>query len=93
MAILTTRALGKRYGTNVGVEDVNLEVQSGAIFGFLGPNGAGKTTAIRLLLGFLKPTSGEARILGLDCWRQSHLIKHDVGYLAEIGRASCRERV
>lgn len=81
-AILTTRELGKRYGTKVGVEDVNLEVQPGAIFGFLGPNGAGKTTAIRLLLGFLKPTSGEARILGLDCWRQSHLIKRDVGYLA-----------
>ncbi len=65
MAILTTRELGKCYGTKVGVEDVNLDVQPGAIFGFLGPNGAGKTTAIRLLLGFLKPTSGKAQILGL----------------------------
>ena len=82
MAILTTRQLGKRYGTKVGVEDINLEVQPGTIFGFLGPNGAGKTTAIRLFLGFLKPTSGQAQILGLDCWRKSHLIKREVGYLA-----------
>ena len=82
MAILTTRQLGKRYGTKVGVEDVNLEIDPGTIFGFLGPNGAGKTTAIRLLLGFLKPTAGEAQILGLDCWRKSHRIKRDVGYLA-----------
>ena len=82
MAILTTQQLGKRYGTKVGVEDINLEVHPGTIFGFLGPNGAGKTTAIRLLLGFLKPTSGQAQILGLDCWRKSHLIKREVGYLA-----------
>jgi len=82
MGILTTRQLGKRYGTKVGVEDINLEVHPGTIFGFLGPNGAGKTTAIRLLLGFLKPTSGQAQILGLDCWRKSHLIKREVGYLA-----------
>ena len=82
MAILTTQGLGKRYGTKVGVEDVNLEVHPGTIFGFLGPNGSGKTTAIRLLLGFLKPTAGVGQILGLDCWRQSHRIKRDVGYLA-----------
>ena len=82
MAILATQQLGKRYGTKVGVEDINLEVHPGTIFGFLGPNGAGKTTAIRLLLGFLKPTSGQAQILGLDCWRKSHLIKREVGYLA-----------
>jgi ABC-2 type transport system ATP-binding protein len=81
MAILTTRQLGKRYGTKVGVEGINLEVHPGTIFGFLGPNGAGKTTAIRLLLGFLKPTSGDARIFGMDCWRKSHRIKRDVGYL------------
>jgi len=82
MTILATRNLGKRYGSKVGVEDVNLNVEPATIFGFLGPNGAGKTTAIRLLLGFLRPTSGEARILGRDCWRESHRIKRDVGYLA-----------
>jgi len=82
MAILTTQQLGKRYGTKIGVEGINLTVSPGTIFGFLGPNGAGKTTAIRLLLGFLKPSSGAAQILGLDCWSKSHLIKRDVGYLA-----------
>jgi ABC-2 type transport system ATP-binding protein len=82
MAILVTRNLAKRYGGKVGVEDVDLSVEPGTTFGFLGPNGAGKTTAIRLLLGFLKPTKGEARILGHDCWRESHRIKRDVGYLA-----------
>ncbi len=82
MAILQTRELGKRYGSKVGVENVNLDVDDGTIFGFLGPNGAGKTTAIRLLLGFLKPTAGEARIFGLDCWKKSHRIKRELGYLA-----------
>jgi ABC-2 type transport system ATP-binding protein len=82
MAILETHQLEKRYGTQVGVKDINLTVDPGTIFGFLGPNGAGKTTAIRLLLGFLKPTSGAAQILGMDCWSKSHRIKRDVGYLA-----------
>lgn len=81
MAILSTRNLGKNYGARVGIEQVDLEVDEGEIFGFLGPNGAGKTTAIRLLLGFMKPSAGDARILGLDCWRRSHRIKREVGYL------------
>jgi len=81
MAILTTRNLGKRYGERVGIEQVDLTVESGTVFGFLGPNGAGKTTAIRLLLGFLRPTVGEARIFELDCWSRSHEIKRDTGYL------------
>lgn len=81
MAILTTRNLGKRYGEAVGIEQVNLAVEAGAIFGFLGPNGAGKTTAIRLLLGFLRPTAGEARIFDLNCWTRSHEIKRATGYL------------
>ena len=51
------------------------------MYGFLGPNGAGKTTAIRVLLGFLRPTSGRAAILERDCWRDGRLIKRDVGYL------------
>jgi ABC-2 type transport system ATP-binding protein len=81
MAILTTRNLGKRYGERVGIEQVDLTVESGTVFGFLGPNGAGKTTAIRLLLGFLRPTVGEAKIFELDCWSRSHEIKRDTGYL------------
>jgi len=73
--------LTRRYGRRRGVERVSLSVPAGALFGFLGPNGAGKTTTIRVMLGFLRPTSGRARIFGLDCWRDSKAIKRDVGYL------------
>ena len=65
----------------MGVEKVDFEIPPGQIFGFLGPNGAGKTTTIRLLLGFLRPSNGSARILGRDCWRHRALINRDVGYL------------
>ena len=56
-------------------------MSEGTLFGFLGPNGAGKTTTIRVMLGFLRPTSGEANIFGMDCWRETKAIKRDVGYL------------
>ena len=79
--MIRTRGLGRRYGERRGIEGVDLELESGEVFGFLGPNGAGKTTTIRLLLGFLRPTAGEARVLGLDCWRESHRIKRELGYL------------
>jgi ABC-2 type transport system ATP-binding protein len=80
-SVIQTRALGRSYGERVGILDVDLELEAGTLFGFLGPNGAGKTTTIRLLLGFLRPTAGSASVLGLDCWRDSHRIKRDVGYL------------
>jgi ABC-2 type transport system ATP-binding protein len=73
--------LTRRYGPRVGVEDLSLRVPAGTVFGFLGPNGAGKTTTIRVLLGFLRPTDGRARIFGRDCWRDTHVIKRDVGYM------------
>src|SRR5262249_26093722 len=73
--------LTRRYGRRRGVERVSLTVPEGVLFGFLGPNGAGKTTTIRVLLGFLRPSSGAARIFGRDCWRESKAIKRDVGYL------------
>ncbi len=73
------RGLTRSYGTRRGISDVTLEVPEGSLFGFLGPNGAGKTTAIRVLLGFLKPTHGDASALGLDCWRDSAKIKQEVG--------------
>ena len=81
MNIITTERLSKRYGRRVGIAAVDLDITEGEIFGFLGPNGAGKTTTIRLLLGFLRPSAGLARIFGLDCWRQSSRLKRDVGYL------------
>ena len=79
--LIQVDSLRRSYGSRVGVESIDLELEAGTIFGFLGPNGAGKTTTIRLLLGFLHPTGGEARVFGLDSWRDSHRIKRDVGYL------------
>jgi beta-exotoxin I transport system ATP-binding protein len=73
--------LTKRYGARTGVDSIDLGVPEGALFGFLGPNGAGKTTLIRLLMGFLRPTAGRARVGGRECWTHSHEIKRDVGYL------------
>jgi ABC-2 type transport system ATP-binding protein len=80
-AIIDTQDLTKNYGAARGVTDVTLQVPEGDIFGFLGPNGAGKTTTIRVLMGFLRPTSGRAAIAGLDCWGQSTEVKRLVGYL------------
>lgn len=80
-SVITAEQLTKLYGSRVGIERVQLNVGEGQIFGFLGPNGAGKTTTIRLLLGLVRPTSGRARVFGLDCWKQSRRLKRDVGYL------------
>ena len=82
MSVILTENLCKCYGDRRGVDNVCLTIQSGEIFGFLGPNGAGKSTTIRLLLGFLKASSGVASIFGKDCWKQSDSIKQDVGYVA-----------
>ena len=81
MSVIRAENLTKFYGGRVGVQSIGLDVPEGAIFGFLGPNGAGKTTTIRLLLGFLRASDGRADIFGIDCWRDSHRIKRDVGYL------------
>jgi ABC-2 type transport system ATP-binding protein len=62
--IVVTRGLTKRYGERTAVDAVNLTVRRGEIYGFLGPNGAGKTTTLRMLLGLVRPTSGEATVLG-----------------------------
>jgi ABC-2 type transport system ATP-binding protein len=81
VSIIVAEQLTRHYGRRVGIEQVDLHVPEGGLFGFLGPNGAGKTTTIRVLLGFLRPSGGRADVLGLDCWRDSHRIKADVGYL------------
>jgi beta-exotoxin I transport system ATP-binding protein len=78
---IRTSDLTKYYGRVVGVEGLSLEITPGEIFGFLGANGAGKTTTIRLLLDLLRPTSGSASILGLDCQRQGIAARRRVGYL------------
>jgi ABC-2 type transport system ATP-binding protein len=73
--------LTKRYGVRRGIEDVTLKVEPGEVFGFLGPNGAGKTTTIRTMLDLLRPTVGNASLLGLDSHRDVLEIHRRVGYL------------
>ncbi|MEO8785356.1 MAG: ABC transporter ATP-binding protein [Candidatus Saccharimonadales bacterium] len=79
---ITLNQVTKKYGSSRGVQDIDLEVQQGQIFGFLGPNGAGKTTTIRLLLDFIRPSSGKINILGLDSKHDAINIRRRVGYLA-----------
>ena len=79
--VLRTSGLTKRYGKARGIEDLDLEVAQGEIFGFLGPNGSGKTTTIRLLLDLLHPTRGRAELFGLDSGRDSLAIRRRLGYL------------
>ncbi|MEN6372879.1 MAG: ABC transporter ATP-binding protein [Armatimonadota bacterium] len=83
MAIETVR-LTKRFGRqHVAVDNLTMSVPEGSVFAFLGRNGAGKTTTIRILLDLLNRTSGEARILGLDCVKDALEIKRRIGYVAE----------
>lgn len=97
MSVIVTEQLTKRYGCRVGIQDLNLTVPEGAVFGFLGPNGSGKTTTIRVLLGLLRASEGSATVFGLDCWRDSHRIKAEVGYLPGELRLypwfTCREAI
>jgi ABC-2 type transport system ATP-binding protein len=78
---IVTRRLSKDYGFGRGVFGLDLEVWPGEVFGFLGPNGAGKSTTMRLLLDLIRPTSGSARVLGLDAGRESVEIRRRVGFL------------
>lgn len=80
---ILTRALTKRYGAAVAVQDLNLEVRGGEVFGMLGPNGSGKTTTILMLLGLTEPSSGEISVLGLDPRRRPLSVKRQVGYLPD----------
>jgi ABC-2 type transport system ATP-binding protein len=80
-AAIRTSALTKYFGDLAAVDGINLEVDTGEIFGFLGPNGAGKSTTIRLLLDQLRPTSGHGQVLGLDLREGSVQIRQQIGYL------------
>lgn len=83
VAAIETEDLSKIYRGGRGIRDLNLTVEPGEVFGFLGPNGAGKTTTIRTLTGFLHPTGGSARILGLDIERESLEIRRRIGNLPD----------
>jgi ABC-2 type transport system ATP-binding protein len=78
---IETVGLTKLYGETRGIEDLDLRVEQGEIFGFLGPNGAGKTTTIRLLVDLIRPTRGRAAIAGLDIHAQSLEVRRITSYL------------
>ena len=81
--VIHTHNLTKKYGDFVAVDNLNLDVKKGEVFGLLGPNGAGKTTTTLMLLGLTEPTGGRAKIAGFDCIRNSIKIKSIVGYLPD----------
>lgn len=75
--------LVKRFGAFTSVDNLSLSVRRGEVFGLLGSNGAGKTTAIRVLCGLLAPTSGSARVLGIDVAKDAEALKHQIGYMTQ----------
>lgn len=75
--------LTRRFGDFVAVDHVSFEVNEGEVVGYLGPNGSGKTTTIRMLLGLLAPSEGQATILGFDAHRQSDKVRERVGYMSQ----------
>ncbi|NCA77213.1 MAG: ABC transporter ATP-binding protein [Alphaproteobacteria bacterium] len=81
MNLIEINHLCKFYGRSRGIDDLNLSVVAGDIFGFIGPNGAGKSTTIRILLNLIFPTSGSARIFGLDVVKDSKKIRSQTGYV------------
>ncbi len=78
---IETKGLTKHYGSVQALNDLDLTIESGEIFGYLGPNGAGKTTTIRLLLGLLRPTRGSAQILGLDVHTHGPEARRSVSFM------------
>lgn len=81
MKAIETKGLTKFYGKARGIENVDLTVEEGEIFGFIGPNGAGKSTTIRTLLGLIRKSGGSASVLGMDIEKDHEKILREVGYL------------
>lgn len=81
-AILTT-GLTCKFGEFTAVDNIDLTIPAGKIYGFLGPNGSGKSTAIRMLCGILTPSSGHAKVLGCDVYTESEAIKSRIGYMSQ----------
>ncbi len=77
------RGLTRKFGSFTAVDNVTFQVEEGEIIGFLGPNGAGKTTTIRMLIGLLFPTSGDAWVSGLDVRTESEAIRRKIGYMSQ----------
>jgi ABC-2 type transport system ATP-binding protein len=80
---VSCRHLTKRFGAFTATDDVSFEVKKGEIFGLLGPNGAGKSTTFKMLCGLLRPSAGEAHVVGLDLRRATGAAKSRLGYMAQ----------
>lgn len=91
--VIRIKDLTKYYGSVKGIENVNLNIQQGEIFGFIGPNGAGKSTTIRVLLNLIFPTNGNAEIMGMDVIRDSKKIKNLIGYIPSDANAYDKMKV
>lgn len=81
--VISVENLTRRFGNFVAVDHVNFQVMEGEVVGYLGPNGSGKTTTIRMLLGLLKPSDGQATILGFDSFKQSEQVRARAGYMSQ----------
>ncbi len=81
--MLEVRRLTKRYGALVGIQDLSFDVRPGEVLGLLGPNGSGKSTTVKILMGLLRPTSGEVLLDGSDALARLHTYKAMLGYVPE----------
>jgi ABC-2 type transport system ATP-binding protein len=81
--IIRTLGLTKRFGSFTAVDNVTFEVRPGDIVGYLGPNGSGKTTTIRMLCGLMRPSAGNALVLGVDVVKQPEEVKRQIGYMSQ----------
>lgn len=82
-ALITIENLTKRYGENLAIDHLNFTVKKGEVVGFLGPNGAGKSTTMKIITGFMAPTSGVASVAGFDVFENPLEVKRRIGYLPE----------
>ena len=80
---ITAHDLSRTFGTFTAVDHITFSVHTGEVFGFLGANGAGKTTAMRMLIGLLAPSGGEATVAGFNVRRQSEHVKRSIGYMSQ----------
>ncbi|NBC27997.1 MAG: ATP-binding cassette domain-containing protein [Bacteroidetes bacterium] len=82
-SVIQVKGLTRKFGDFTAVDNISFHVDEGEIFGYLGANGAGKTTAIRMLIGLLTPTHGEAFVSGYDVYKEAEMIKKRIGYMSQ----------
>ncbi len=83
LPVIYVENLTRMFGDFVAVDHINFEVNEGEVVGYLGPNGSGKTTTMRMLLGLLEPTEGQALVLGYDCFSETEKVRQQVGYMSQ----------